>query len=176
MKTMADDLDESVDSFWSVEDVLPSRYVMRMYPADFGITGRCFQRFVIEFTSRMHQEVAIFMYHTEENLVGFLIVDPAQKLVILIGDGFREDFKGEGGRGYKKLLEFLEFFGGTVNIVSVNGEDRRPITLRPLNVSEVDDSKKYAKRICEQLKKGLGYYLENEEKMSLFIPGNKIRY
>jgi len=47
----------------------------------------------------------------EREILGYAIINKTRETITYTGDGFRTDFKGEGGAGYKTAHAFLSILG-----------------------------------------------------------------
>lgn len=89
-----------------------------------------------EICNKSNHEIYIIKIETGVITCGFLIIDRTTNQMVFTGDGFRTDGGGEGGRGYKKALEFLNFVGIQMIPTLVNTWDSD--NLKPYEVSTIE--------------------------------------
>ena len=68
-----------------------------------GITQNSLMNFRNTIAKGIEHEIKVLSVSPNEMLVAFLIIDKTAKIITWTGDGFRQDYGGEGGAGYNTV-------------------------------------------------------------------------
>ncbi len=155
---------------------LPWEYSLKMWPDEFGVTKASFNRFLECFLPRVGKEIALWQYLTDSGeLCGFLIFDRQDRECLLVGNGFRLDGDGEGGRGYARLERILSVLNLLDQPYEFNRIHSPYFKLYPDNRVELKNTGLLAARIARDLSDALQCF-QTEDDLLFFLPRQKISY
>jgi len=89
-------------------------WLVQFHDETLGITQAALTALRNELCERFHNEILVFQVPSRENscrCYGFIILDRIFKDIVIVGDGFRADGKGEGGAGHRAAQTLLTLLG-----------------------------------------------------------------
>ncbi len=123
-----------------------------------GVTQPALQALRNELAARITHDICVIEVPAAEghcDIYGFFIVDETTHSVIIIGDGFRGDGRGEGGTGHRAAQALLAIYG-------IHGEQ----ALESEAISYVDDESAYS-TVADKMAaiaKEMGFVKLNQQK------------
>lgn len=129
-------------------------YKLTLHRETLGVTQRALKALRDELAARIDHEVLIFQVPSRDGphvrCYGIFLVDRTTEEIVIIGDGFRGDNSGEGGKGHRAAQSLLSIYGLTP--VELGGT--------PYTVDYVDDVSAYQERVNDALRLAGEYHFE----------------
>lgn len=89
-------------------------YRLTLHQETLGVTKRALKALRDELAQRLDHELIVFQVPAEDDAhcecYGLFLVDKTDKVIVIIGDGFRGDGGGEGGAGHRAALALLAIY------------------------------------------------------------------
>ena len=109
-------------------------YSLFIHSDTFGTTQKALEALRNELAQRLNHVVHVVLVPSEDRHsegYGIFVVDSTVKEVAVVGDGFRVDNGGEGGKGHRAATALMSIYG----IVPITGDDTLNY-IQPLDPAE----------------------------------------